>query len=678
MSYIGLPFVVGDRISFKGEFGIIKVIDSEDDLAAIYYDTKRLVQYSLKELIECCRDRQLSIIKSVPQAYHGVRLTNCQKETIAYREAYCKAAYQHPNPCGEKLLVNLIPQITAEYHFSKQPGLSSVQRWYEAWVNDDFEMIKQVIGETDKTKRYRVPFDVEAIMSKAIDKIYLKKGLSPKAAIIEVNDELKSKGYDNSQIPCEKTIRNRIADLDRIGVERARKGDLAARELSRGGNKKHPEYACCERVELDVFHLNIGLLDDDGYFVGALTIAVVLDCGTRCILGFAALVCDKKTENAELVLESLLHSIKHKTDPLWIYSGIGLKYVRDSGPGYRSKVFNQFIENSLNSTLEVSAVRKGYAKPYVESLVRSLRALVDNNIEYYLGKYNPSEFSEATLIKSAKFTVKQVTEKLYNILLGYHHLPHSQLKANRTPHDEWVEKSNIRPPITLDQLPNRMLLRPTVAHNRTLLHVKGITYLYQWFNSHELQSLFHQLHGNRKANSIKVSIELNKYDARFINVIHPDTGERIEVANTIPLTYCISFAELNGHRSGIQNKLEVDPNILTKDRKKMRDSVNRRGPKTDVIPVGDTVDFNHLYTPGLSPHESIADTDKFKKKKKKELAEEKEASNSGESTIIVSPPTSGKSTQPESKYSNSNEDTDPLESNTDDNDNDNSGGFGFA
>jgi hypothetical protein len=47
MTHIGLPFYVGDRVSYQQDFGVIKIIESELDLVAILFDGKRLVQYKL-------------------------------------------------------------------------------------------------------------------------------------------------------------------------------------------------------------------------------------------------------------------------------------------------------------------------------------------------------------------------------------------------------------------------------------------------------------------------------------------------------------------------------------------------------------------------------------------------------------------------------------------------------
>jgi len=117
MNYIGLPFTTGDRITHNGEFGEIKLIDADNNLAAIYYDTKRLVQYSLSELVEDCRNRSLCVIQTVAPMPAHVKLTNNEMNTVRYREAYCKAAHQLSHPCSQKLLEELIPRVAAEIQY---------------------------------------------------------------------------------------------------------------------------------------------------------------------------------------------------------------------------------------------------------------------------------------------------------------------------------------------------------------------------------------------------------------------------------------------------------------------------------------------------------------------------------------------------------------------------------
>lgn len=607
---IGLPFYVGNRVSYQQDFGVIKLAEIESGLAAILFDGNRLVQYELQTLVEAYQNRELNLINDHVPVAHGVLLTDKDKKTIRYREAFCKEAHKSPTPTCLDMLNEIIPVVVLKFKFTKQPSAKTIQRWYGKWAKDQFDMGTQVFEAKAGKRNYRLSTDIETVITNMIDQFYYKSGGIKQKVIVEVRTKLIELGYATSQIPCDRTIRKRIADIDRIKAEEKINGVLAAAELKRGTYRHHPDYRCCERVELDVGHFNIGQLDDNGYFLGGLSIAIVLDVGTRVITGHALLVSSKKKEDEDFVFAAMLHSLIRKKDPNYPYNGIGDVYFRDSGPGYKGVNFNKFIEYTLQSCITIAPTRQGWAKPFVEAIVKFLRRALNMEVEGYIGKFDPKKYTEATLIKNAKYTVRQLEEKMHKVIYNYHHTKHSGLKGE-TPHEAWVRKSNEHPPKTLDFLVDQRNLRRTLPTTRKLHHVKGITYKYQWFNSPEIQKLYHRLHGNRDAKNVQIHVEVNLYDARWINVIHPYTGEIIEVPNTLQLVDRISFDELNAHLTGIKYPLEVATRIDVEKRIKARNKQNRRGSRTELIPLNAEVDFDAMYRAEQSPHERLADQDKL-------------------------------------------------------------------
>lgn len=620
-----LPFNVGTSVSYLSKIGQIKFIDQRNNLVGVYENhNDKLVQYKLSELLEAYRQRELSIVTDIYPQSKGVTLTNAELKRVKKIDAFCQQARLNETPQSLPMLEKMIP-IIAEHHGYEGkdiPKPKTVQGWYREWTLHNYDTVQMVISKRTGRNKPRLPDDIEDIIKNCIDIIYLKEKKSQKATIKNVRKTMLDVGYSESDIPDANTIRTRIKRLDPTMVKRKREGELAYREFTRLTKSHHPEYMLLERVECDVMHLNIGVLDNEGYYIGSLSIAFCLDAGSRAIVGYALMVSIKKKETASFVLEALLHSVIKKNDEDYPFGGIAHLYAQDNGPGYRDSGNKKFIEMVLKALLQMLPSRKGWGKPFVEAAVKSIRQHIGDEVQAVLGKYKPGTFTEDTLRSSAKLTIEQVEEKIYDALCyTYHDTPMEALKY-QTPRQVWAELADRAPPIYLEKLPNPQELRPILVENRAVNSVVGVRLLYQKFQCDELQELVFQINGNRSEKSIKVCIEFNLYDARAINVIDPRTGKRIEVPNTKQLAERRSFYQLNAFRNGLRKRIENEATIATEKRIKQRAESVRKGPKTNFVPIGSSKKiWDDLNKSVLSPHELMPEHDKESRRFAKQVAD---------------------------------------------------------
>ncbi|WP_100913377.1 hypothetical protein [Pseudoalteromonas spongiae] len=620
-----LPFNVGTSISYLSKIGQIKFIDQRNNLVGVYENhNDKLVQYKLSELLEAYRQRELSIVTDIYPQSKGVTLTNAELKRVEKIDSFCQQARLHETPQSLPMLEKMIP-IVAEHHGYEGkdiPKPKTLQGWYREWALHNYDTVQMVISKRTGRNKPRLPDDIEDIIKNCIDIIYLKEKKSQKATIQSVRQTMLEMGYSDSDIPDSNTIRVRIKQLDPVMVTRKRKGELTHREYTRATISHHPKYNLLERVECDVMHLNIGVLDNEGYYIGSLSIAFCLDTATRAIIGYALMVSNKKKETASFVLEALLHSVIKKNDDDYPFGGIAHLYAQDNGPGYRDSGNKKFIEMVLKALLQMLPSRKGWGKPFVEAEVKSIRQHISDEVQADLGKFDSKKFSEDTLKSTAKLTIEQVEEKIYDALCyTYHDTPMEALKY-QTPRQVWAELADRTPPIYLERLPNPQELRPILLENKAANSVKGVQVLYQTFQCNQLQELVFEINGNRALKSIRVCVEVNYYDARAINVIDPRTGKRIEVPNTKHLAERRSFYQLNAFRNGLRKRIENEATIATEKRIKQRAESVRKGPKTNFVPIGSSKSvWDDLNKSVLSPHELMPEHDKESKRFAKQVAD---------------------------------------------------------
>jgi hypothetical protein len=247
----------------------------------------------------------------------------------------------------------VIEEVMKRQHYSKGPSHQTLHRWYKRWCLDDYDMSLQVVG--GRKEHIRTSDEANALLDQILNKFYLNKKYSVAKTHVEYKKAYDKLNYQEKSISLS-TVSRRIKKLNRIDVTYKREGRSAAREASRITLKGYQLTRPLERVELDAAHFNLPLLNDEGYYVGCMTMYFAICATTRVILGYAITI-GKKGENSNSVAHSIINSTLVKADPNYPWGGIADEYVCDGGSAYLAELIFELIENKLNSSLTVSPIR---------------------------------------------------------------------------------------------------------------------------------------------------------------------------------------------------------------------------------------------------------------------------------------------------------------------------------
>lgn len=542
-----------EQVLLDGEAGVVDTVGK--DYAVIRFDRGAVRLYKTSELQQAYEDARLHFMTP---AKDTVRLrpyvTEAERRVIERRDAYLRELDKQVEPHAKGVQEAVIARVSKAIADPNPPGASTLSRWYRRWLYDGRDTTQQVIAGR-RERAPRLPREYLDLMHEVIEDVYLRRSKPTIRATYAVfRQRYQERGY-RDKCPDISTMRRVIRRLDPLEVIARRDGRSAAREAARvAGTRIEPEFPL-ERVEVDTAHFNLGLLNDDGHYVGKVSLYLVIDVYSRAILGFAVHV-GKAKEDAACAIHALRYAVSVKDDPAYPMHGLFHEIVVDSGPGYRAEATRAFLQR-IAREVQTAPTRKGWAKPFVERLIRTLRDRFFRNLDGYLGKYDPSKYSDATLAKSARLTVSEFRQRVYDFIVhDYHNTPHRGLNG-KTPLQVWRHGVVQHPPLTPDSLQELSRLRG-LQETRVLSRVTGVFYQGQHFHSPALVDLYDRLAAVSTDTKIRVDVLVDPLDAGAVSVVDRITGELIEVPNTSSRATGKSFAELRASS-------QADATALTSD-----------------------------------------------------------------------------------------------------------------
>lgn len=591
MSLAYLPtasFESGQPYRFRGVYGTIRLCDP--DLSVLQSQSGEVSQHPTAEIMEAFRAGDFHLVTPPrPRVLLTSAISDEHLQTISRREAYCVELDKYEAPysvTSRSAAITVVAHQRGEVVHTKgrksrkgnvaakhtnlkssdesatqcAPSLATLARWHADWVRQGRDMSIQVVLK-NKNRRKRLPRITDDLLMKSIQKHYLTHN-SPSATLayeefLKIYKKLRksaapqNRGVFDAPPPSIDTYRRRIRSVHRLIRIEARVGKSAARAEARTVTAQIEAHYPNQRVEVDTAHFNIGLLTDQGHYAGKVALYLVIDVYSRAILGFAIQV-GKQGEHSFGAISAMRYAIEPKGDPNYPMCGIFQDVYMDSGPGYnRSEQTKTFISHVADQ-LVVTPVRMGWAKPFVERLIGTLRTRFFCGLEGYLGKYDPSTYSDETLKSKASMSVNQFRAAIYEFIVNdYHRTPHSGLN-NCTPHEKWFEGISHTPPVVPCDLADIRCLRGLKIEGRVLNPHSGIFCDYQSFHSQELSAVYHEIVGKRSktvGNRLTVAILVDPLDARGVTVIHPTTGVLIDVPHINQEKAAgKSFAEINADR----------------------------------------------------------------------------------------------------------------------------------
>lgn len=200
-----------------------------------------------------------------------------------------------------------------------------------------------------------------------------------------------------------------------------------------------------ERVEADGVYLQIGVVDEEENYLGAVTVIFLLDVHTRCVLGYEMQL--GSGEPSSTVISAIRHSVCRKPEGsyhtlhgnLWFCFGVPQKLIFDGGPGFSSLETHGYVYSYCGTFIDTVASNSPWLKPFIERFNLTVRSSFARSVPGYVSTLNDQKKLEHDIKAQATLTIDALRRALESWIVDeYHHTPHSGLKG-MTPAEKWQE-----------------------------------------------------------------------------------------------------------------------------------------------------------------------------------------------------------------------------------------------
>ena len=350
---------------------------------------------------------------------------------------------------GSVLRQKVIDKVASEIEDVAKPSVASLARWQNL-ENVNALGITQTILHRRKNKR-KGRYEDSAIKELAlvcIDDYFLDERLGSIIFAHKKYDQAVQCHYPGVKTPTRQTFTNWINEICAIDKAVKRLGKRNAKQVRRNAVNEIKTERPLQRVEADGLHLAIGIIDEDGNYIGRIIILFVFDAFTRCVLGFKVSV--GKGESSSSIIDSYRHALLPKT------IGAGCKHnypmygafesiFTDGGKGYLAKEPNAFLLIA-GVQQDVTQSYSGWLKPFVERFNGTVRSQFASKFKSYCGRMGDDRSSELTIKQKATLTLPKFEELLEKWIVDeYHQTVHSKLGC--TPYEKWMQYFQNRSPM---------------------------------------------------------------------------------------------------------------------------------------------------------------------------------------------------------------------------------------
>jgi curved DNA-binding protein CbpA len=550
-----LDLTINDSILWGNNRFVVNAIDSEQVIIT-NMTTKQIRGVPLHTVQSSLKDGSIQQISTFTSAPYPT-LTRSEQADADLLETIGKTLNEMDKPFGltgkadnsEKYYGQLATRKILDEHglhsektYSKAK-LGRIRKFYRENGGDFTSWVKSSRKKTGS----KFSREVEAYIRWCIDNIFLQKN---KPTIESVIDTIYRKAPTElrNRLPSNSTIRRRIDELDMETVILRRQGKAAHKEYLRGNGEKIKALHVMDRVEMDAMHLILGVVDDNGRFLGYVTIYFAIEFVSRCVVGWHVEVKEKMRGETTSGVINCFRNMLDVTLPEGVrqkhpVGGLAQCVYLDHGTAYANKSVKRFCKN-LGISMQYTGTKNGWGKPVAEGFVKSFRNYFGRDIKGYRDKRDVRKGD----LEHAKFEGCVKLSELKNAIehfihFEYHQKRHGGIKKEK-PADIWDRAYGKLPPALADEIDMQVFM--TESESRKLHQVRGITLKKQIFQSKKLKQMFCELDTFRNnTKSIPVNILYNPDDASAIVVIHPETGECITVRNIELEAVGLSFVEAN-------------------------------------------------------------------------------------------------------------------------------------
>lgn len=518
------------RIIWKGNKAVIR--SAQPDFLVIEPDggAKQMIDGNVA--YDAYMHGELTIDETKPSV---VYMPLAKDEHVAQADrlnAYLKELDSRAHQGSKRTRQKVINFVSKRIKDQKPPSEGALYRYRKEWIKAGKNVIPLIIKPKQERKKQISQQQID-LAYEVIDDEYLKtNGTNKCQTFIAFKNRYKSEigNKNNSKCMCKTSFDSLIDALEVTEVILAREGRDALRCEARKNNEIFVTDYPMQRVEIDAIHLNLGVVDEQGSFLGTVIIYLAIDVHTRYIVGYTLRYGINVSEESSAVIDLLKHISLPKTrngnyQKTWYYLGAPNETVGDAGAAFCSKMVIAFSA-VIGSSHVTTQAGSPWKKPFVERFNRTLRSQFATKIPGYFGRRVDRKTLDGTIEQKACVTVDDLTKYLEEYICDYYHQnPHKGLEG-LSPQQAVESHLGIFKPRPVPDV-NLINAFSGVERTATIQQVNGIQIHKLTYRNDELKSLYNKLISEGK--SRKVEVLYNEYDISKITVIVPDSLEMLVV-----------------------------------------------------------------------------------------------------------------------------------------------------
>lgn len=512
------------RVDWKGREAVIRT--AKPDFIVLEFENNKKDMIDGDVAYDAYLHGELTLVESKPSVVYMPLTDPIHIKEANRLNAYLKELDSRAHNGSKRTRVSVIDCVSKRINDLAPLSEGSLYRLRKKWLAANKNVIPLIIKPKLQRKKQIEQVELDLAYG-VIDDEYLKRnGTNVNQTYICFKNrfaaELKDKLKKNCM--CKESFYKLIRELEPSEVILAREGKDALRRAARSSKEIIITDRMMQRVEIDAVHLNLGLLDDDGNYLGTVILYLAIDVHSRYIVGYQLRYGINVAEESAAVIELLKHiSLPKKRSgnyqSTWYDLGVPTETFGDAGAAFSSNVVIAFSA-MLGSSHTTTQAGSPWKKPFIERFNRTLRSQFATKIPGYFGRRVDGKTLDGTIEQKACVTVADFTKYLEEYICDYYHQsPHKGLN-NQTP-QQVVEseleyfKRKVIPDV------GKVEACTGVERTATIQKRNGIQVNRLSYHSDELQAILNKL--SMQGEDRKVKIIYNVFDISKITVIDPGT-----------------------------------------------------------------------------------------------------------------------------------------------------------
>ena len=531
----------GMNISWNEQPFLIRAF--EPDFAVLENSEGKKCSFEPKVLFEDYAAGKLKLaLKSAPVVYQPLT-TQSHINQATLMNSYLHALDNEYNPRSRSVMKKVIQQVSKENHYSAEqiPSDSKLYRWYDAWVENNRNVIPLVV-KAKKKRQSQIEQRVFDLADQVIWDEYMQLNGVCRAQVFRIYQKRHRETYSELREISQSRFYELFDELNPVEVTIAREGRDAARKFKRTNTNVFVAEFMGERNETDAVHLNVGIYDaETDAYLGTPIVYISIDVYTRYVTGYSVSFSNGETKKNSESAAAVISLLKNMASPKpareyltnsWEYLGLPTYVVCDAGPAFRAKPVISLLA-AMRCEHHTTETASPWKKPFVERFNRTLRDQFAKKLVGYMGRRVDNKQFDSTLQQMAKLTTAQFIENLETFIVDvYHQNPHRGLDGLSPAQAVAEAQKRSFPAIVPDM--NTLDALGGVELEGTIQTYSGIQKNNLHYQSTELRSLYNRLSTYEAKKRPKVTYLYDINDISKITVIDPDTMEAFPVSCTHP------------------------------------------------------------------------------------------------------------------------------------------------